>query len=66
METDVWQGRVARWKGIVNAYKILVETPHGKRTLGRPRVRWENIKVDLMDIWWDSVNRIQLAQIREQ
>jgi hypothetical protein len=34
-------------------YKILVEKPEGKRTLGRPRRRWENgIKMDLREISW--------------
>jgi hypothetical protein len=34
-----------------NAYKILVEKPEGKRSLGRPRRRWEdNIKIDLREI----------------
>jgi hypothetical protein len=29
-------------------YRVLVETPEGKTTLGRPRRRWEdNIKMDL-------------------
>jgi hypothetical protein len=31
-----------------SAYRILVGRPEGRRTLGRPRHRWEdNIKVDL-------------------
>jgi hypothetical protein len=31
-----------------NAYRILVETPEGKRPLGRRRRRWvDNIKTDL-------------------
>jgi hypothetical protein len=31
-------------------YRVLVERPEGKRTMGRPRRRWEdNIKVDLQE-----------------
>jgi hypothetical protein len=31
-----------------NAYRLLVGKPEGKRSLGRPRIRWEdNIKMDL-------------------
>jgi hypothetical protein len=31
-----------------NAYRILVEKPEGKRSLGRPRCRWvDNIKMIL-------------------
>jgi len=26
-------------------YKVLVGSPEGKRPLGRPRLRWENIKM---------------------
>jgi hypothetical protein len=33
-----------------NADKILVGKPKGKRPLGRPRYRWEYIRIDLMDI----------------
>jgi hypothetical protein len=29
-------------KETINAYKILVEKFEGKKTLGRPRRRWEN------------------------
>jgi hypothetical protein len=31
-----------------NAYRIFVEKPEGKKSLGRPRRKWEvNVKVDL-------------------
>jgi hypothetical protein len=30
-----------------NAYRILVGKPEGKRPLGRPRLRWVDIKMDL-------------------
>ena len=31
------------------AYRVAVEKPHGKRTFGRSRHRWEdNIKMDLL------------------
>jgi hypothetical protein len=30
-----------------NAYRILVGKPEGKRTLGRPRCRWEDVKMDV-------------------
>ena len=32
-------------------YRVLVGKPEGKRTLGRPRRRWEdNIKMDLQEV----------------
>jgi hypothetical protein len=34
-----------------------VETPEGKRTVERPRRRWEdNIKMDLREIGWGGMN----------
>ena len=33
------------------AYRVLVGKPEGKRSLGRPRHRWEdNIKMDLQEV----------------
>jgi hypothetical protein len=44
-----------------------VGKPEGKRQLGRPRRRWvDNIKIDLREIGWDSMNWIDLAQDRDQ
>jgi hypothetical protein len=51
----------------MNAYKILVRKPEGKRPLGRPRRRWEdNIKMDLKEIGWGGIDWIDLAQDRDQ
>jgi hypothetical protein len=50
-----------------NAYRILVGKPEGKRPLGRPRCRWvDNIKMDLIEIGWDGIDRIGLAQDSDQ
>jgi hypothetical protein len=39
----------------MNAFRILVGKPEGKRPLGRPRRRWvDNIKMDLREIGWGS------------
>jgi hypothetical protein len=41
----------------------LVGSSEGKRSLGRPRRRWENnIKMDLREIGIDGANWIRLAQ----
>jgi hypothetical protein len=38
-----------------------------KRPLGRPRPRWEdNIKIDLKEIWWGSMDWIDLAHDKDQ
>jgi hypothetical protein len=37
------------------AYRILVGTPEGRRPLGRPRRRWEDIiKMDLQEVGWGA------------
>jgi hypothetical protein len=33
-----------------NAYRILMGKPEGKRPLGGPRHRWEDIRMDLREI----------------
>jgi len=49
------------------AYRVLVGRPKGKRSLGRPRHRWEdNIKIELGEIGIEGANWIQLAQDRVQ
>jgi hypothetical protein len=51
----------------MNAYRILVGNPEGKRPLGRQRPRWvDNIKMDLREIGWDGKDWIDLAQDRDQ
>jgi hypothetical protein len=50
-----------------DVYRVLVGRPKGKRSLGRPRRRWEdNIKMDLREIWIGVANWIWLAQDRVQ
>jgi hypothetical protein len=46
---------------------VLVGTPEGKRPLGRPRYRWkDDIKVEHRETGWKGVDRIHLAQDRDQ
>jgi hypothetical protein len=46
-------------------YRVLIGRPESKRSLGRPRRRWEdNVKMDLREIGNDGANWIQLAQDR--
>jgi hypothetical protein len=43
-----WAGRVAQEGGSRGVYRFLVVTPEGKRPVGRPRRRWEDIiKINL-------------------
>jgi hypothetical protein len=62
-----WAGHVARMGEKMNAYRILVGKPEGKRPLGRPRRRREdNIRMDLREIEWGGMDWIDLAQDRDQ
>ena len=48
-------------------YRILVGKPEGKRSLGRPRRRWEdNIKMDLQEVDMAGMDCIHLAQGKER
>ena len=57
-----WAGHVARMEEGKSAFKILTVKPTRRRSLGRPRRRWEdNIRMDLEEIgiinagnWVDS------------
>jgi hypothetical protein len=48
-------------------YKVLVGKPEEKRSLGRPRRRWEDgIRMDLREIGLGGVDLIELAQDRDR
>jgi hypothetical protein len=50
-----------------DVYRVLVGKPEGKRTLGRPRHRWEdNIKMDLQEVGCGGMDWIELAQERDK
>jgi hypothetical protein len=45
---------------------MMMGKPEGKRPLGRPRCRWgENIKMNHIDIGWDVMDCIDMAQDRD-
>ena len=64
------KSRRLRWAGHIDsieegrsAFEILTGTPARKRTLGRPRRRWEdNIKIDLKEIGINTRNLVDLTQ----
>jgi hypothetical protein len=58
-----WAGHIVRMGERMNAYRILVGRPDGRRPLGRPRRRWMcNIKTYFREIGWDGMDWIDLAQ----
>jgi hypothetical protein len=62
-----WAGHVAHMGDGRGVYRVLIGRLESKRTLGRPRCRWEdNIKMDFREIGIDGANWIQLAQVRVQ
>ena len=52
-----WGGR--------GVHRVLVGKPEGKRPLGRPRCRWEDIKTDLQDVGGGG-DWMELAQDRDR
>jgi hypothetical protein len=62
-----WARHVARIRAKRKACRIFVGKPEGKRPLGKPRRGWmDNIKIDLREIGWDSMDWVDLAQDRDQ
>jgi hypothetical protein len=49
------------------AYRIFVGRSEGRRSLGRPRRRWDdNIKMDLQEVGWEGMDWIDMAQDRDR
>jgi hypothetical protein len=62
-----WARHVARMGEKTNAYRLLVGKPEGRRPLGRPRRTWlGNIRMNLVEVGWDDVDWIGLAQDRDR
>ena len=57
---------VARMEEVRCVQKLLVGRPGGKRTLGRPRRRWEdNIKMDLKEVGRGGGDWMELGRNRD-
>ena len=60
-----WTGHIARTDESRSDFKIVTGTPAEKRSLGRPRRRWEdNIRMDLKEIGINTRNWVDSAQDR--
>ena len=61
-----WVGHVAYLGKSRGLYRDLVGKPEEKRSLGRPRRRWEdNIKVDVHEVGCEGKEWIDVAQDRD-
>jgi hypothetical protein len=47
-------------------HRVLLEKPKGKRPLGRPRRRWENIKIDVQEVGGGRGECMELARDRDR
>ena len=62
-----WAGHVTRMREDRGVHRVLVGKPEGKRSLGRPRRRWEdNIKMDLQEVGGGRGDWMELAQDRDR
>jgi hypothetical protein len=62
-----WAGHVARMGEDRGVHRVLVGGREGKRSLGRPRHRWEdNIKMDLQEVGGGRRCLMELALDRDR
>jgi hypothetical protein len=62
-----WAGHVARMGEGRGVYRVSVRKTEGRRSLGRPRSRWEgNIKMDLQDVGGYCGDWMERAQDRDR
>ena len=62
-----WAGHVVRMGEDRGVHRVLVGKSEGKRSLGRPRRRWEDkVKIDLQEVGGGRGDWMELAQDRDR
>jgi hypothetical protein len=61
-----WAGHVARVGETRGVCTVFVGKPEDKKPLGRPRRRWDDIKIYLQEVGCGGVDWIELAQDRDR
>jgi len=61
-----WAGHVARMGEERGVYRVFVGKPEGKRPLGRPRRRVDNIRMDLQEVGCGYMDWIGRAQDKDR
>jgi len=61
-----WAERVAHVGEKRNTCRNFVTKPEGKRSLGRPRHRWEDITMGVKEIGWEGLEWIDVVQDRDR
>ena len=51
-----WAGHIAHMGKRRGAYRILMGRPEGRRPLGRTRLRWWDVKMDLQEVMWGGID----------
>ena len=60
-------GACSTWGEMRDVYRVFVGRPEVKRSLGRPRLKWEdNIKINLQEVGCGGVEWFVLAQDRDR
>ena len=58
---------MARIGDLRGAYRALAGRPEGSKLFGRPRRRWgENIKMNLLEVGWGGMSRVDLNRDKDR